>query len=130
MSILGSRRCLRLTEVNAHRLFVKATALPFLAVHRVLSSTSTVNDRTIYLHVGPSGDSWIGDALFAAKHNPPGYVKSLALSDNDVGDDDEEGSRLIEALEARPDWAQEIYDTECLPDALRRHMKALHNTKS
>jgi len=94
----------------------------------------------MYLHVGPSGDSWIGDAIFAAKHNQPGYVKSIALINDDnthykhnvIGENEDEGSVLIEVLEEHPEWAQEIYDTECFPETLRQHLKLLHEeaTKS
>lgn len=112
--------------------------------HRVLSFTTTMtmaykttsisNENKIYLHVGPSGDSWIGDSIFAAKHNQPGYVKSIALVNDDntqceysiIVNNDDQGSRLIEVLEDHPEWAQEIYDTECFPEALRQHLKLLH----
>jgi len=83
-------------------------------------------EKKLYLHVGPSGDSWIGDAIFAAKHNQPGYVKSIPLtSGNSITTDTEEASRLVDILEEHPEWAQEIYDTECLPEALREHMKLI-----
>jgi hypothetical protein len=103
-------------------------------------TTATINNKEIYLHVGPSGDSWIGDAIFAAKHNQPGYVKSIALINDDntnykhtiIGDNEDKGSRLIEVLEEHPEWAQEIYDTECFPESLRQHLESLHeeDTKS
>ena len=35
--------------------------------------------RNKYLHIGPSGDSWISYSIFAAKHLQPDYVKSLPL---------------------------------------------------
>jgi len=83
-------------------------------------------EKKLYLHVGPSGDSWIGDAIFAAKHNQPGYVKSIPLtSDNSIATDTEEANRLVDILEEHPEWAQEIYDTECLPEALRAHMELI-----
>ncbi len=90
--------------------------------------------KKVYLHVGPSGDSWIGDAIFAAKHNQPGYVKSIPLGndDNFVFEDtameinEEMGSLLIEVLDEHPEWAQEIYDTECFPESLQKHMQSLH----
>lgn len=85
--------------------------------------------KQLYLHVGPSGDSWIGDAIFAAKHNQPGYVKSIPLVDdnddnNNHAKSEDEGDFLIEVLEEHPEWAQEIYDTECLPEALQQHIKS------
>lgn len=90
----------------------------------------------LFLHVGPSGDSWIGDAIFAAKHNQPGYVKSIPLIDDSYNyfkehdlrfenaDDDEEDMKsiLIEVLEEHPELAQEIYNTESLPETLVDHL--------
>mmetsp|Transcript_11055 Transcript_11055/g.22898 ORF Transcript_11055/g.22898 Transcript_11055/m.22898 type:complete len:158 (+) Transcript_11055:110-583(+) len=102
--------------------------------NRTFNSTVATNDNKIYLHVGPSGDSWIGDAIFAAKHNQPGYVKSIALFDDSnvgckdttIGIHEDEGSLLIEALEEHPEWAQEIYDTEVFPQSLQQHLKSLY----
>jgi len=162
MSTIGSRRWLMLTDQAARRLFINAfmplesltpTAISSLNIresnHRVLFTTTIItrykttavpNDKKTYLHVGPSGDSWIGDAIFAAKHNQPGYVKSIALINDDnthykhtiIGDDEDKGSRLIDVLEEHPEWAQEIYDTECFPESLRQHLESLHeeDTKS
>ncbi|VEU39751.1 unnamed protein product [Pseudo-nitzschia multistriata] len=94
-------------------------------------ATDSSEEKKIYLHVGPSGDGWIGDAIFAAKHNQPGYVKSIPLTSNDLirTDDDNdsdnvEGSLLIEILEENPHWAQEIYDTERLPKALKQQLES------
>ena len=157
MSSIGSRRWLMLTDQAARRLFIdafmpleslKPTAISSLnrreSNHRVPFTTTIItrskttaavfNDKKTYLHVGPSGDSWIGDAIFAAKHNQPGYVKSIALIADDnthynhtiIGDDEDKGSRLIEVLEEHPQWAQEIYDTECFPESLRQHLESLH----
>ncbi len=94
-------------------------------------SRTVTCDKKIYLHVGPSGDSWIGDAIFAAKHNQPGYVKSVALDtisckDTATGVDNDNGSLLIDVLEEHPEWAQEIYDTECIPQSLQQHLKSLY----
>eukprot|EP00535_Pseudo-nitzschia_heimii_P001795 CAMPEP_0197174410 /NCGR_PEP_ID=MMETSP1423-20130617/944_1 /TAXON_ID=476441 /ORGANISM="Pseudo-nitzschia heimii, Strain UNC1101" /LENGTH=105 /DNA_ID=CAMNT_0042623335 /DNA_START=226 /DNA_END=543 /DNA_ORIENTATION=+ len=92
--------------------------------------TITSNEKKIYLHIGPSGDSWIGDAIFAAKHNQPGYVKSIPLVNDDeinfcstvTVDNEEKGKILIDALEEHPEWAQAIYDTECFPKPLLEHL--------
>lgn len=104
------------------------------ATNRTFNSTVGTNDQKIYLHVGPSGDCWIGDAIFAAKHNQPGYVKSIALFDDSnvgckdttMGIHEDEGSLLIEVLEEHPEWAQEIYDTECFPQSLQQHLKSFY----
>lgn len=112
--------------------------------HQVGSFTTTTIDQTpdpiteskkkkIYLHVGPSGDSWIGDAIFAAKHNQPGYVKSIPLrnDDNSIWKDtttdfnEDMGNLLVDILDEHQEWAQEIYDTECFPESLQKHMQSL-----
>jgi hypothetical protein len=33
----------------------------------------------MFLHVGPSGDSWIGTSIYAAKHLQPDYAKSIQI---------------------------------------------------
>jgi len=98
-------------------------------------TTSIYKNNVLYLHVGPSGDCWVGHSIFAAKHNPPGYVKSIPLmklfeeyDDDDDYDDkfiyeiDEERNRLIEILDENPEWAQEIYDTERFPNKLQQYI--------
>ena len=94
-----------------------------------------LESKKIYLHVGPSGDSWIGDAIFAAKHNQPGYVKSIALCNEDnflcedtaMGIVEDEGSLLIDVLDEHPDWALEIYDTESFPENLQERLKSIYD---
>ena len=109
------------TERNRHVLFYTTTATTWTR-----EATKSCIETKIYLHVGPSGDSWIGDAIFAAKHNQPGYVKSIPLiNHNLIASDDDEGCLLVEILEENPDWAQEIYDTECFPEALKEHLELL-----
>ncbi|KAF0682913.1 Aste57867_25001 [Aphanomyces stellatus] len=34
---------------------------------------------TIFLHISPCGDWWTGGSMYAAKHLPSDYVKSLPL---------------------------------------------------
>jgi len=36
----------------------------------------------MFLHLSPSGDHWVGSGLYAAKHNPSDYVRSLPLPPN------------------------------------------------
>jgi hypothetical protein len=74
----------------------------------------------LYLHVGPSGDVWTGDSIFAAKHLQPDYVRSVSLEGEAEAMIDNEGSRLVEILESRLDWTEEIYDKGSLPTELRR----------
>jgi len=74
-----------------------------------------------YLHVGPSGDVWLGDAIFAAKHLQPDYVKSLPLIPRESLQ--RNSHRLLELLEEHPEWAQQVYDTETLPDVVLRELE-------
>jgi hypothetical protein len=117
------------------------------------TSTSIISENKknppLYLHVGPSGDCWTGHSIFAAKHNQPGYIKSIPLmklqqvllhmygdngskdddddNDDDNDDDEEEttsvlGYILIGVLEQYPECAYEIYDTECIPKKLQQYL--------
>ena len=47
-----------------------------------LSSSSTTGgtDKGRFLHISPSGDTWIGDEIFAAKHLQTGYLRSIHIS--------------------------------------------------
>jgi hypothetical protein len=94
----------------------------------------------LYLHIGPAGDIWTGDSIFAAKHLQPDYVKSLALflpDDNDLTIDDIEKEltifrqheKLVEILEDDVDLALELYDNECFPKLLidELHRRIVNN---
>ena len=81
------------------------------------SRTGTTASGGIYLHVGPSGDFWTGHSIFAAKHLPPDYVKSVKL------DDDMDVDGLLELLEEASDydgtqWTRAIYDEGSFPKDL------------
>jgi hypothetical protein len=84
---------------------------------KALSSKFTFHK--CYLHIGPSGDVWIGQEMFAAKHLQPGYVKSIVLPSafNDQ-EDSSFSERLIEKIECNSDLAQKIYDEEQIPMSL------------
>ncbi|KAL7578555.1 hypothetical protein ACA910_011613 [Epithemia clementina (nom. ined.)] len=45
-----------------------------------LSNENENKDDDMHLHIGPTGDCWIAPSLFANKHLPPGYVKSISLA--------------------------------------------------
>ena len=44
-------------------------------------------ERKLYLHIAPCGDWWLGSEIYAAKHLPSGYVRSIRLPD-DFDEDD------------------------------------------
>jgi len=71
----------------------------------------------LYLHVGPAGECWTGASIFAAKHLQPDYVKSVQLPDDFV-DNPSAIEHLLEDLEEDPATAQQIYDSEQIPEAL------------
>ena len=86
----------------------------------------------LFLHVGPSGDCWTGPSIFAAKHLPPDYVKSIPLDESLVGVVD----RLLELLEqggGNDDdddgqvWTRIIYDEGILPPKLLVRLREAHN---
>ena len=79
--------------------------------------------KTLYLHVGPSGDCWTGDSIFAAKHLQPDYVKSIPLltvNNSETDDDDiqQKIDNLLEVLEDDQELTANIYDTESIPSDL------------
>jgi hypothetical protein len=81
--------------------------------------SSKLTFHKCYLHIGPSGDVWIGQEIFAAKHLQPGYVKSIMLPSafNDQ-EDSSFSERLIEKIECNTGLAQKIYDEEQIPMSL------------
>ena len=98
-------------------------------VKPLLGDTYHHHHPTLYLHVGPSGDCWTGPSIFAAKHLPPDYVKSIPLDESLVGVVD----RLLELLEAGDDdddgqvWTRIIYDEGILPPKLLVRLREVQN---
>jgi hypothetical protein len=45
------------------------------------SQTVQAPDNALSLHISPCGDWWLGTEIYAAKHNPSGYVRSIKLPD-------------------------------------------------
>ena len=37
------------------------------------------HENELSLHISPCGDWWLGTEIYAAKHNPSGYVRSIKL---------------------------------------------------
>lgn len=87
---------------------------------RCLSIPEGNNPNQVYLHVGPSGDCWTGSSIFAAKHLQPDYVKSVPLS---PPHDNLSIDYLLGILEEDEKLAQEIYDTETIPQRLLEKVK-------
>jgi hypothetical protein len=93
------------------------------------SDNTTQKSKTVFLHVGPSGDCWTGDSIFAAKHLQPDYVRSIPLTDNEMmmalleDDDDDTTDMLLALLDENDDWAREIYDTKKFPSELLKRLK-------
>jgi hypothetical protein len=97
-------------------------------------TTASHNTSHNYLHVGPSGDCWIGPSIFAAKHLQPDYVKSIALPPDFVADHyeadkktdimfakclpNEKTTQLLAKLEGNLKLSQQIYDTGIIPNRI------------
>jgi hypothetical protein len=83
-------------------------------VHRPSSndSTASATPRSLYLHVGPSGECWTGDEIFAAKHLQPDYVKSVPLPPS------VDPACVVRLVEADAKLGQRIYDEARLPPSL------------
>lgn len=58
-----------------------------------------------FLHIAPSGDWWQGPAIYAAKHNPSNYVKSLEIPEGHTVDLDDVEEKQLHAM----------YDDEIIP---------------
>jgi hypothetical protein len=118
-----------------HRLWSCATSftyrysLPGSSVRNSANGGSvgdTVGDNDLYLHVGPSGDFWTGSAMFAAKHLPPDYVKSIRLDHTTLDVD-----TLMGLLENDGNvWTRAIYDNQVLPQDLLDRLRELASDES
>ena len=65
---------------------------------RSYSLTPTVRgttDNSMSIHISPCGDWWLGAEIYAAKHLPSGYVRSIKLPD-----DFDEDNHLLDKLPA------------------------------
>ena len=66
-----------------------------------------------FLHLAPSGDFWVGSAIYAAKHNPSDYVRSLPLPIGQIIPEDCPHEALVKMYdtkqvdvnELRPAWS-------------------------
>ena len=43
---------------------------------------SQKDDNVLSVHISPDGDWWLGTEIYAAKHNPSNYVRSIKLPEN------------------------------------------------
>jgi hypothetical protein len=84
---------------------------------RLFAGGSSHDGDKVYLHVGPAGDCWTGNNIFAAKHLSPDYVKSILLPDGLSTE------ILLEEMEENPDLGQQAYDTELLPEVLVKRVR-------
>lgn len=53
---------------------------------------SQKDDNILSVHISPDGDWWLGTEIYAAKHNPSNYVRSIKLPANFDEDDNLLGS--------------------------------------
>jgi len=111
--IPATLHCLRPTIVRHRRITPELECVPIrsLSCDSKSSLLKTIrNGHDLYLHVGPSGDFWTGQFLFAAKHLQPDYVKSIRL------DETMDVEALLELLEEDGrEWTRVIYDKGDFP---------------
>ena len=69
-----------------------------------------------WLHVSPSGDSFIGDTMFAAKHLSSDYLRSIKLYSSGINKDFEEDVEEWCSGASLADL-QKMYDTGELPSS-------------
>mmetsp|Transcript_20676 Transcript_20676/g.20013 ORF Transcript_20676/g.20013 Transcript_20676/m.20013 type:complete len:146 (-) Transcript_20676:786-1223(-) len=72
---------------------------------------NTPCEEEMFLHIAPCGDYWLGQEIYAAKHLPSGYVRSIKLPDNFDENDD-----LLNSLPE--DKFVAMYDTGALDSLL------------
>jgi len=109
-----------LSSFHRLRLFHQTSVskkVPDAASDGTISNSTKIKEPVMYLHLGPSGDCWTGDSIFAAKHLQPDYVRSIPLKSGTCTD------TLLEVLEENENWAQEIYDTQSFPSDLMHRLK-------
>lgn len=87
--------------------------------------TPTKNSMVLYLHVGPSGDCWIGESIFAAKHLQPDYVKSIPIPESLMVHKDHQNviDLLVKCIETSNQAIQQkIYDDSAIPEFIIEHV--------
>lgn len=76
---------------------------------RYLTTTTSYSGYK-FIHISPSGDYWIAEKIYAAKHNTSGYIRSISLQNNIKEEIIEEKFSSLTLKEI-----YEIYDTGELP---------------
>ena len=83
------------------------------ALRAITRRLSNARAEPQFLHLAPSGDFWIGSKIYAAKHNPSDYVRSLPLPIGQVIPEDCPHEALVkmydnkevDAEQLRPAWS-------------------------
>ena len=102
-----------------------------LSCNEQKNDTKVKQQSSIYLHISPCGDFWIGSRIFAAKHLQPDYVKSIPVPGTFDPDDffDSMANQMYEKRNKKYDKEtkdvmidefrlkviHETYDNGCLP---------------
>ena len=81
---------LRLQMKRAFQPIFKWHAVSYLSLPKrnyqrscvMLSPMQKSDELTLHLHISPCGDWWLGTEIYAAKHLPSGYVRSIKLPDD------------------------------------------------
>jgi hypothetical protein len=90
-----------------------------------------VGRKSLYLHIGPSGDAWTGTEIFAAKHLQPDYVRSVLLpvAACDSSHDVEESvlHELLQTIERDASLQRQIYDEGTIPPSLLEQLLSMRH---
>jgi cytochrome-b5 reductase len=102
---------------QAPRAVAAFTRLPLRQAPRALRTITrrlaSARAEPQFLHLAPSGDFWVGSAIYAAKHNPSDYVRSLPLPIGQIIPEDcphealvkMYDSKEVDAEQLRPAWS-------------------------
>jgi hypothetical protein len=101
--ILQSRCINKISPFRSHHLYGRGYSESVIC--------SQKDDNILSVHISPDGDWWLGTEIYAAKHNPSNYVRSIKLPANF-----EEDNNLLGSL---PESSFTLmYDTGLLDSSL------------
>jgi hypothetical protein len=72
--LLQSRRINKTSPFRSHLLYGRGYSESVIC--------SQKDDNILSVHISPDGDWWLGTEIYAAKHNPSNYVRSIKLPAN------------------------------------------------
>jgi hypothetical protein len=95
---------------------------------------NAVGRKSLYLHIGPSGDAWTGTEIFAAKHLQPDYVRSvlLPIAGCDTLHDAAESvlHEMLQTIERDASLQRQIYDEGTIPPTLLERLQSMRHDET